>query len=194
VHLLLIATCAGNVCGFLKAIYVPDIRSLFIAYLVTAKGQNHEERSVSQGLISCMFAACKGTSVESVIFEICNEAGSRHDGKAKIFRHYAAALNIKVRRIEAKYHQPEICSFDEGDCKITNADLYIAYTGCVAPNELHSMPRKYYERLVSAIYKHVYLVSYAFAEPDLTERYDDFLNDAIRAMFATIKTESIDLK
>ena len=36
VHLLLIAQTSQGICGFLKVIFIPNICSLFIAYLVTA--------------------------------------------------------------------------------------------------------------------------------------------------------------
>lgn len=194
VHLLLIARTSESICGFLKAIFIPDIRCLFIAYLVTAPGGNHEERTATQKLLSSMFAVCQNSIIQSIVYEISVEPKSNHKAKAQLFRHYGATFDVKPRCIAAKYQQPEICSFDAGDCKLTNAELYITHMGNQAENAWHTMARAEYENLVSLIYKNVYLMSYALAEPKLTEKYRDFLQKVMRNLFDEIKTRAIDLK
>lgn len=194
VHLLLVARTSEGICGFLKAIFIPDVRCLFIAYLVTAPGSNHEHRTVTEVLVSSLFAACQNSAIQSIVYEICAEPKSKHSAKARLFRHYATTHGVKLRRIDAKYQQPEICSFDAGDCKLTNAELYIAHVGNQAQNAWHSIARAEYENLVIAIYKNVYLMSYALAEPQLTEKYRDFLQRVTRNLFSGIRNKTIDLK
>ena len=194
VHLLLVARTSVDIYGFLKAIFIPEVRCLFIAYLVSAPGSSHEERTVTQKLISRLFAACRDSAIQSIVYEICAEPKSSHKAKARLFRHYATALGVRLRRIAAKYQQPEICSFDAGDCKLTNAELYIAHLGNQTQDAWHGMPRHEYERLVSSIYSNVYLMSYALAEPELTEKYRDFLHRVMRHLFANIQDTTIDLK
>lgn len=194
VHLLLIARISGTICGFLKAIYIPDIHCLFIAYLVTSQGDNPEERTAAQKLISNLFAACQDSAVQSIVCEICSDSKLGHKAKSRLFQHYASVYGTKFRHIMAKYQQPEICSFDAGSCKLTNAELHITYIGNPAQNAWHSIERNEYERLVSAIYKNVYLMSYVLAEPQLTTKYRDFLQRTERKLFASIRTNHIDLK
>jgi hypothetical protein len=194
VHLLLVARTSEGICGFVKAIFIPDLRCLFIAYLVSAPGGSYEDRRVAQKLISSLFAACQDSTIQSIVYEICAEPMSKHKAKARLFRHYGSALGLKFRRIAAKYQQPEICSFEEGDCKLTNAELYITHVGNQAQDAWHSMERAEYENLVLSIYKNVYLLSYAVAEPQLVERYRDFLHRVTKSLFASIKIQTIDLK
>lgn len=193
-HLLLVARTSEGICGFVKAIFIPDLRCLFIAYLVTAPGGNYEGRTVAQKLISSLFAACQDSTIHSIVYEICAEPMSKHKAKARLFRHHGSALGIKLRRIAAKYQQPEICSFEAGDCKVTNAELYITHVGNQAQDAWHSMTRAEYQNLVSAIYKSVYLLSYAVAEPQFVEKYRDFLHRVTKSLFASIKNQTIDLK
>ncbi|NNN20115.1 MAG: hypothetical protein HKL84_09745 [Acidimicrobiaceae bacterium] len=194
VHLLFVARTASGICGFLKAIYIPEVRSLFIAYLVTSKGADYEERTVSRQLLSRLFRACHGTVIQQVVYEICAARGANYQAKARLFQHHATAFGIKLRKIDAKYQQPEICSFDAGDCKLTTAALYIAHLGSEAERTWHSMSRDQYEKLVSSIYKNVYLMSYALAEPQLTEKYRDFLHNVAKELFAGIRTKTIELR
>jgi len=140
-----------------------------------------------------MFAACKNSIIQSIVYELSAEPKSNHQAKARLFRHYGSALGVKPRCIATKYQQPEICSFDAGDCKLTNAELYIAYIRNQIENAWHTMTRVEYEKLVSAIYKNVYLMSYALAEPQLTEKYRDFLHRVMRNLFDGIKNTAIDL-
>lgn len=194
VHLLLVARTSKGICGFVKAIFISDIRCLFIAYLVTAPWSNHEDRTVTQKLISSLFAAYQDSTIKSIVYEICAEPRPKNKAKARLFRHHASTFGLKFRRIATKYQQPEICSFDAGDCKLTNAELHIAYIGNQAENAWHSIERAEYEKLVSAIYKNVYLMSYAVAEPQLVEKYRDFLHRVKKSLFASIKSQTIDLK
>ena len=124
---------SAEICGFLKAIFIPDIRCLYIAYLVTAPGSDHAEGPVAQELVSRLFAACRDSAIQSVVYEICAEPKSSQEAKDRLFRHYASVYGVKLRHINAKYQQPEICSFDSGDCKLTNAKLYIARLGNQLP-------------------------------------------------------------
>jgi len=194
VHLLLVARTSEGICGFIKAIFIPDVRFLFIAYLVTAPGKNHEERTVTQKLVSYLFAVCRNSAINSIVYEICSEPQSKYKAKARLFRHYASALGVQLHRIAAKYQQPEICSFDAGDCKLMSAELYIAHVGNQTQNAWRSIARDEYKKLVSAIYKYVYLMSYALAEPQLTEKYRDFLQRVMRNLFAGIRNKAIDLQ
>lgn len=194
VHLLLVARTSEGICGFIKAIFIPDVRCLFIAYLVTAPGNNNEERTVTQKLVSCLFAVCRNSAINSIVYEICSEPKSKYKAKARLFRHYASALGVQLRRIVAKYKQPEICSFDAGDCKLMSAELYIAHVGNQTQNAWQSIARDEYEKLVSAIYKYVYLMSYALAEPRLSEKYRDFLQRVMLNLFAGIRSKTIDLQ
>ena len=141
-----------------------------------------------------LFKACQGTAILRIVYEICAERGSNHQAKARLFQHYATTFGIKLRKIDARYQQPEICSFEAGDCKLTNAVLYIAHLGSEAEKAWHSMSRGEYESLVSAIYKNVYLMSYALAEPQLTEKYRDFLHNVTKELFAGIRAKTIELK
>ncbi len=194
VHLLLVAQTSRGISGFLKAIFIPDVRCLFIAYLVTAPANNYEERTVAQKLVSYLFATCRNSAITNVVYEICAKPQTNHKAKARLFRHYASALGVQLRRIAAKYRQPEICSFDAGDCKLTDAELYIAHMDNQAQIVWHSISREEYEKLVSAIYMNVYLMSYALAEPQLTEKYRDFLRRVMRNLFVGTKNKTIDLK
>jgi len=194
VHLLLIADTPEGICGFLKGIYVPGIRSLYVAYLVATRGNMHEERGVTQKLMSALFSACRDSSVGSLVCEITIHPKSDHNAKARLFRHYANTHGLQLRRIVAKYQQPEICSFDAGDCNVMNAELHIAYLNNPSLNAGHSIKRDDYMDLVSAIYKHVYLMSYALAEPQLTEKYRDFLQRLKKSLFAGTRGRTIDLK
>lgn len=194
VHLLLVARTSKDICGFLKAIFVPDTRCLFLAYLVTARANNNEEGSVAQLLLSSVLTACRTTTIQSIVCEICVQSQSTHGAKARLFRHYASAHGLQLRRIEAKYQQPEICAFDAGDCTLTEAQLYIAYLDSPVQNAWASMTRDQYQALVSAIYKNVYLMSYALAEPQLRDRYVAFLKGVTKSLFAATRSKTVDLK
>lgn len=194
VHLLFVGQTAQDICGFLKAIYVPGVHCLFIAYLVATKRGTHEERTVTQKLLTSLFAACQKSAVQSVVFEICVHPESKHAAKARLFRHYASAHGLRLRRIDAKYQQPEICSFEAGDCNVTDAGLYIAYMEAQTRDTRHSISLDDYRRLVVAIYKNVYLMSYALSEPQLVTRYQNFLQQLARMLFATTKEGAVDLK
>lgn len=194
VHLLLIARTRGEICGFIKAIFIPKIRCLYIAYLVTAAPQHYEERSVTQELLGYLFDASRRSLIDSIVYEISATPPSKYKAKARLFRHYANALGVQVRCISAKYLQPEICSFEAGDCKLTRAELHIAYLRDRARDAWHSLARDEYKELVAAIYTNVYLMSYAVAQPELTERYRDFLQQVMKDIFASLKTPDINLK
>ncbi|MEI7789247.1 MAG: hypothetical protein WCI23_11385 [Chlorobiaceae bacterium] len=194
VHLLIVTRSPEGICGFLKAIFIPDIRCLFIAYLVTAPPTGKDERIIVQRLVSLLYMACRRTVIESIVYEICVEPKSSHKAKARLFRHYATSLGVKFRLIAAKYQQPEICSFDAGDCKLTNAELYIAYLSEKGQEACHTITQKEYKNIVSAIYRDVYLMSYALAEPQLTNKYKDFLQGVIRSLFAVETSKTIELK
>lgn len=194
VHLLLVAKSSDKICGFIKSIYLPDTHCLFIAYLVTSSTASHEDRTVSQKLLSALCTACNGSKVNSIVYEICADLNSRHEPKARLFRHYASALGIKLRRIDAAYQQPEICTFEAGDCKLTNAELYIAYLTAESLEDNNTIARAEYAKLVTSIYKYVYLMSYTIAEPLLADKYKDFLLRVGKNIFSNITIQTIDLK
>ena len=165
-----------------------------IAYLVTAPGSDQAEGTVAQGLYRASSApSCQGSAIRSLVYEICAEPKSSQLAKDRLFRHYASIFGVKLRHIRAKYQQPEICSFDSGECKLTNAELYIAHLDEPGQHPWRNMARDEYTTLVSSIYNNVYLMSYALAEPQLTEKYRDFLEDVMQHLFAGIKGKTIEL-
>lgn len=175
VHLLLVAQTSNRIFGFVKAIFIPNIRCVYIAYLVAAPGGGFENQEVAQRLLSSFFKACQNAGVKSIIYEICKDSDSKHKAKSRLYRHYASVFGIKLRCINAKYQQPEICSFDAGDCKITEAELHIAYIEDYTQDALRNIDFSEYKDIVISIYKHVYLSSYVMAEPQLVEKYKKFL-------------------
>jgi hypothetical protein len=195
VHLLLVARTSHGICGFVKAIFVPNVQCLFIAYVVTAKGNTHEERSVAEKLLSALLHICRGCAIKSLVCEICIDSAScRHEAKARLFRHYARAHGLHFMLVDARYVQPEICSFDAGECATTDAHLYIAPLARKRQDESQKIPRHEYEQLVAGIYKHVYLMSYAMAEPELTERYRVFLETVTTSAFKSLESNDISLR
>lgn len=151
------------------------------------------EGSVAQELTSGLFKACQNSAIQTIVYEICAEPNSSKEAKDRLFRHYASIYGVRLRHIGAKYRQPEICSFDSGECKLTNAELYIGYLGEHAKDASNRIARTEYETLVSSIYRSVYLMSFALAEPQLTKQYGDFLERVQLNLFAGIKTKTIEL-
>ena len=194
VHLLLVARTCHGLHGFLKAIFVPQVRCVFIAYLVSDRGGTHEERTVAQQLVALLVEVCRNSGAESVVCEISAKKKTDCRAKAKLFRDYASAHGLSLRRIAAKYLQPEICSFDAGDCNVTEAELHIAHLADKAKQAWHTMGRQEYTDKFTAIYQNVYLMSYATAEPQLTEKYRDYLHKTAKQVFSGIRTANIDLK
>jgi hypothetical protein len=194
-HLLLIAKTSHGICGFLKAIYVPGIQCLFVAYIVSSAGNTHPERNVTDNLLSTLLKICKGSAVRFLVCEFCHDGKTRgHEAKARLFRDYARAQSLQLLHIDARYVQPEICSFDTGDCNVTNAELYIVPLDGSFHKDPRQITKAEYQQLVSGIYKHVYFSSYVMAEPDLKEKYRDFIERLSTNLFTSISTDIIDLR
>jgi hypothetical protein len=193
-HLTLIAKSSNGIRGFIKAIFIPEVRGLYIAYLVTSAGGDQAETAVAQQLVSKLFIACHKSAVDHIIYEICAEPKLNQQAKDRLFRHYASVYGITLHHIMAPYLQPEICSFESGDCQVTEAELYIADLNRSTFGKNRSITRREYVRLVSSIYNSVYLTSYTQAEPGLAKQYGQFLQRVQSGLFAGIKDKTIQLR
>jgi hypothetical protein len=191
-HLLITARVSGDTVGFLKAIFIPGLRTLFIAYLVASKDRQYAERQIATRLLTKLFETSRDSAVSSIIFEICSGAqGTEEDSKQRLFRHHARLHGIQVFRLDGPYSQPEICDFTDGPCGTTPAHLYIA--PITQSFNRNAMTFDEYRELVSGIFKYVYLASFTQAEPRLNERYRDFLSEVSDRLFANPQPQNITL-
>ncbi len=194
-HVLLIAKTSHEICGFLKAIYVPEGEYLFVAYLVASKANLHEERNVAHKLLSTLLTLCDSGKVKHLVFEICCDPGTReHEAKARLFRHYARAHALRLMQVDAPYFQPEICSFDVGGCGRTEAQLFVADVPARPPQKNPTITKPEFTGLVASIYKNIYLDSFRLADPDSAASYEEFLERLSSETIGNLRQEAICLR
>lgn len=180
VHFLLLATSGWEVMGFTKVIYVKSISCLFVAYIaVSNHGSAYEQHVVSKLLAEIVQYAKAPKSINSLMFEIViNDNTREHVAKEKRFRHYARAKNYKLKKIAAKYYQPEVCSFDTGECGMEAANLFLLHLG--ADDGSMEFSRPSYENLIRSLYTFIYMESFRQADYQLADDYQKFLENIIQ--------------
>jgi hypothetical protein len=180
VHFLLLATSNGEVIGFTKVIYVKEISSLFVAYIaVSNNGSEHEQHVVSILLSKVLQYAKASRNVNKIIYEIVINDGG-HISRERLFRHYADSKNYRCKKFQATYYQPEVCSFEAGECGMERANLFVLELY----NQNQDWTRNTYEELIRSIYKFIYLESFLLADYKLSSKYQYFLESIVNMTMA----------
>lgn len=177
IHLPLIAEFQGEIIGLLKAIYVKDLKYMFIAYLISKSANNLDSTRITTALLNKFYNCVKSISdIKFIAFEIVEETDNKHIAKEKLFKHISRAKNFKAKCINALYLIPEVCSFDEGQCNIFKSRLY--YLDLKENRECLS--KSEYYNIVKSIYDNIYTESYRVSEPDLVIQHTKFTKTIIQ--------------
>lgn len=173
VHLPLIAEVQDEVVGFLKVMYVKDLKYIFIAYLISKNYNGFDSTRISTALLNKFYCCIKDIkSIDFITFEIVEETNDNHKAKERLFKHTARIKDFKAKHIDALYLIPEVCSFDEGNCSIFPSRLfYLDLKG-----DSIFITKDHYLRIVDSIYKNIYTESYRVAEPLLVGKHIEFVD------------------
>lgn len=173
VHLPLIAEVEGEVVGFLKVMYVVDLKYIFIAYLITKNYNGFDSTRISTALLNKFYSCIRDMkSIEFIVFEIVEETNENHKAKERLFKHTARIRDLKVKHIDALYLIPEVCSFDEGNCSIYPSRLF--FLDLIGDSKV--ITKNSYLQLIDSIYKNIYTESYRISEPKLVEKHIEFID------------------
>lgn len=190
VHLPIIAKCEGEIIGFLKAIYVKEGNFIFISYLISKSFKERESSLVTTRMIKLMKKCIDELKyIDYVVYEISIDNDGQHKSKERLFKQISRLNNLKSYYIATDYKIPEICSFDEGECEVYDANLFLTP---LKSDQLEIGKQKYIE-LVKSIYTNIYLETYVVSEPELVDNYKVFL-EMIMAETMKSTNEIINLK
>jgi hypothetical protein len=174
VHLPLIAEVQDEVVGFLKVIYIKDLKYIFIAYLISKNHNDFDSTRITTALLNKFYRCIKDVkAIDFVTFEIVEETNESHKAKERLFKHIARIKDLKARHIDALYLIPEVCSFDEGNCGIFPSRLF--YLDLKGGNSSF-ITKDYYLSIIDSVYKNIYTESYRVAEPLLVDKHIEFVD------------------
>lgn len=111
-------------------------------------------------------------NIDFVVYEITIDNDGHHKSKERLFKHISRLNNLKSYYLIADYKIPEICSFDEGECDIYDANLFLT----PIKEDINKITKTEYLNFVKSIYKNIYLETYVVSEPELVENYKTFID------------------
>lgn len=153
-HILLAAKCQGEVVGLLKAIYIHNVRMIFIAYAAVQAGDSLLERKAMGRMLTHLERVLDPSSpVEWVSFEVTNSDPRTARAKDRLFRQHAQTFGIEIKRVDIEYLQPDLDCAEVEQCKEEPASLYLGSTrGTPRQIDLHTL-----KPLISGIFLDVYV-------------------------------------
>ena len=106
-HFLLVASCAGAVIGFLKAIYLPRCGLLFVAYLGADKRAEVPSRQVILPLLARLERIVRwlGPNCKWIAYEV---TGASTDRRIRLFSDYAEMHGFRSYCLPIEYLQPDM--------------------------------------------------------------------------------------
>jgi hypothetical protein len=156
-HILVVATCHGDVVGLIKATYVDSVRMLFIAYAAIHSSEASVERRAMRKMLNKLAKLTVADGpVDWITFELTNSDSSSAAAKARLFRQQAQTLGVVLRRVDVEYLQPDLDCAKLDDLHEESAQLYIGSTR----GPVRQIDSGVLRRLVDAIFIDIYLGSW----------------------------------
>lgn len=179
-HIFLLAKSSLGVVGFLKSVFIPSAKVMFIAYVGAEGVPKAGQRAVMSAMASTQQELLRSLDglCEWVAFEVTHEdkPKRRVEARCKLFRDYVGIMGFRAYRIQMDYLQPDLDPLHSGAARAeTKAYLF------VVPLRARKDVRKTISHstaagIVSSIYRDVY--AEAFEDmADVHYEYRRYLQD-----------------
>jgi hypothetical protein len=161
----LVAKVSGRVGALLYGQYYPDVRLMFISYMVVDRDfRDARQAQFTAALVEYLATDLQGTlaTCEGVVFEL--EYGSETDERQKSlcraryrrFRGLAEAKNIVVREIVIPYMQPKLSLWEDGREEERLHLMYARIRPSTFSHGTRTIPRSEAEKVLRFVYKEIY--------------------------------------
>jgi hypothetical protein len=158
-HVLLFARYAGRVVGFLKCVFAPAARVMFVAYVGAAQVEGFPRGSVMAALASFGQRMLRrmGESCRWVVFEVTceNRPPRRVEARCRLFRDYASIMGLRAYRVDMPFRQPDLDPLHKGLPQEREARLFVIplWEG---GGILKAIPQSSVATIVSTVYMDIY--------------------------------------
>lgn len=157
-HVLLAALCQGEVVGFLKAVYLRRVQTLFVAYVAVRAEQASVEARAMRGLLDQLHRLAVATGVVKwVAFEVTTAHPQRAAARVRLFRQHGQRYGLDPKRLDISYLQPDLDCRNLRQCQEEPAQLYLAGVD----NTPRRISLDVAAELIEALYLDLYLSTWA---------------------------------
>ena len=190
-HLLLVAHCDGEIVGFIKALYVPRGRLLFVAYAAAHSEAAPVARRAMHRLLAELYKLARSADeVSWLCFELTNRNPQEAKARERLFRQHGRAFGLDIRRVDIDYLQPDLDGADIEASSEESAALFLARIGgTTQPSGAGTIRRETLEEILSCIFLDIYLPTWLIARPSEDRpKLEDYTHQLLAAHMTNAPT------